>query len=72
MNSDEKQKYTTRLTDIARQLNNFIASLKDQRSGQVKVAKSLKENPIDYYTSRIPDDFPYVLFDETDLTWLES
>lgn len=72
MNSDEKQKYTTRLTDIARQLNVFISSLKGQRSGEVKVAKSLKENPVEYYTSRTLDDFPNVLFDETDLTWLGS
>jgi four helix bundle protein len=40
MNSDEKQKITTRLTDIARQLNNFISSLKSQRSGDVKVARA--------------------------------
>lgn len=72
MNSDEKQKITTRLTAIARQLNNFISSLKGQRSGEVKVAKRLKENPIEYFASRIPDDFPNVLFDDTDLAWLES
>ena len=72
MTSVEKQNHTTRLTDIARQLNIFISSLKSQRSGEITVAKTVKENPVEYYASRIPDEFPHVLFDETDLAWLES
>jgi len=68
----EKQNHTTRLTDIARQLNLFISSLKGQRSGEVTVAKTIKENPVEYYASRISDDFPNILFDETDFAWLES
>lgn len=72
MTSVEKQNHTTRLTDIARQLNIFISSLKSQRSGEITVAKTVKENPVEYYASRIPDEFPNVLFDETDLAWLKS
>jgi four helix bundle protein len=71
MTSTDKQNHTTRLTEIARQLNLFISSLKGQRSGEITVAKTLKENPVEY-TSRYPDDFPNVLFDETDFAWLES
>ncbi len=71
MASAESQKYASQLTDIARQLNLFIASLKGQRSGEITVAKTLRENPVEY-ASRLPDDFPNLLFDESDLAWLES
>ena len=72
MTSSEKQNHTNRLTDIARQLNLFISSLKGQRSGEITVAKAVKESSIEYLTERVPDDFPNVLFDETDFVWLES
>ena len=71
MTSAEKQNHTTRLTDIARQLNLFVSSLKGQRSGEINVAKTVRENPVEY-TSHLPDDFPDTLFDETDFEWLES
>lgn len=72
MLSADSQNYVTRLTDIARQLNLYVSSLKSQRSGEITVAKTVKESPVDYIASRLPDDFPNVLFDETDLAWLES
>ena len=72
MTPSEKQNHTNRLTDIARQLNLFISSLKGQRSGEMTVAKTVKEGSVGYVASRIPDDFPNVLFDETDFVWLES
>jgi len=72
MTSVEKQNHINHLTDIARQLNLFISSLKNQRSGEITVAKAVKESPIEYLTSRLPEDFPNTLFDETDLSWLES
>lgn len=72
MSSVDSQSYVTRLTEIARQLNLYVSSLKGQRSGEITVAKTVKENPVEYLTSRLPEDFPNVLFDETDFTWLES
>ena len=72
MSSADSQTYITRLTDIARQLNLYISSLKGQRSGEIAVAKTMKESPIEYLASRLPDDFPNILFDETDIAWLES
>ena len=71
MSSTDSQSYVTRLSDIARQLNLYVSSLKGQRSGEITVAKTLKENPVEY-ASHIPDDFPSILFDETDFAWLES
>jgi len=64
--------YIAQLTDIARQINLFAASLKGQRSREIIVAKTMKENSVENVASRLPDDFPSVLFDETDFTWLES
>ena len=72
MTPSEKQNRTNRLTDIARQLNLFISSLKGQRSGEITVAKTVKEGPVEYLTSRLPNDFPNTLFDDTDIAWLES
>ena len=70
--SADSQSYVTLLTDIARQLNLYVSSLKGQRSGEITVAKTVEESPVEYITSRLPDDFPNVFFDETDFTWLES
>jgi four helix bundle protein len=72
ISSADSQSYVTRLTDIARQLNLYISSLKGQRSGEITVAKSVKESPVEYLASRLPGDFPEVLFDDTDMAWLES
>jgi len=72
MTSADSQDFITRLTDIARQLNSYVSSLKGQRSGEVSVAKTVKESPVEYITSRIPGDLPDVLFDKTDFSWLES
>lgn len=72
MSSADAQEYVTRFTDIARQLNLYVSSLKSQRSGEVTVAKTLKESPVDYITSRSPDDLANDLFDENDMTWLAS
>jgi four helix bundle protein len=72
ISSADSQSYTNRLTNIARQLNLYISSLKGQRSGEINVAKTVKENPVDYLFTRLPENFPDILFDETDIAWLES
>jgi four helix bundle protein len=66
------QRYASQLTEIARQLNLLVASLKGQRTGEVAVTKTLRESPVEEYTARLPDDFPNLLFDVADLVWLES
>ena len=72
MSSADSQSYVTGLTEIARQLNLYVSSLKGQRSGEITVAKAVKESPVQYLTSRLPEDFPNTLFDDTDIAWLES
>ncbi len=72
MSSVDSQSYVMRLTEVARQLNLYVSSLKGQRSGEITVAKTVKENPVEYLASHLPDDFPNTLFDETEFAWLES
>lgn len=72
MSIADSKNYAAKLTDIARQLNLYISSFKGQRSGEITVAKTVKESPVEYLTSRLPENFPDILFDETDFVWLES
>ena len=72
LSAADSKNYAAKLTDIARQLNLYVSSFKGQRSGEITVAKTIKENPVDYLVSRLPENFPETLFDETDFTWLDS
>ncbi len=47
MSSADTQSYVTRLTVVARQLNLYISSLKGQRAGEITVAKTVKESPVE-------------------------
>jgi four helix bundle protein len=67
MSDQDVQEYTSRLTDIAKQLNSFAESLKTQRSG----GKTVRELAAGYKVD-LPDDVPETLFDDTDLEWLQS
>jgi four helix bundle protein len=67
MSDQDVQEYTSRLTDIAKQLNSFAESLKTQRSGGKTVRELAAEYKVD-----LPDDVPETLFDDTDLEWLQS
>jgi four helix bundle protein len=61
------QEYISNLTDIAKQLNAFAESLKSQRSG----GKTIRELAAEYKVD-LPDDIPEILFDQSDLEWLQS
>ena len=61
------QEYITQLSNIARQLNAFAESLKTQRSGRRTIRELAAE-----YNVELRDDFPEMLFDESDLEWLQS
>jgi four helix bundle protein len=71
MEDTEVRGYVSQLTELARQLNTFVSSLKSQRTGEVKPQKSVRELPASYDASS-PADFPDVLFTERDLVWLQS
>jgi four helix bundle protein len=71
MSPDDSQSFITCLTDIARQLNLYVSSLKGQRSGEISVAKGVREKPADYLVSG-PLDIPDTLFDDADIERLGS
>ena len=67
MSSSDVQEYISRLTDIAKQLNAFADSLKSQRAS----GKTIRELEAEYKVD-LPDDFPEMLFDDSDLESLQS
>ncbi|MBV6449676.1 MAG: hypothetical protein MHPDNHAH_00388 [Anaerolineales bacterium] len=70
MKPDEVEEYVTRLTDLARQLNTFASGLKSVRAEQ-KSKPAVREEQAEYLAITL-DDLPDPLFDETDLSWLNS
>ena len=71
MRAEEVNDYTTRLSEVARQLNIFVNSLKSQRSDNKPAAKAVREPEAEYSVSDwVEDTNP--LFTESELNWLES
>jgi len=69
MSSSVIEEYTSKLTDIARQLNAFAESLKQQRLDSK--TNTMRELAAEYRVD-LPDDCPELLFNDSDLNWLES
>ncbi|MCC6501024.1 MAG: four helix bundle protein [Anaerolineales bacterium] len=67
---DEVEEYVTRLTDLARQLNTFAGGLKVVRAEQ-KSKPAVREEQAEYLAITL-DDLPDPLFNEADLSWLNS
>ncbi len=68
---DEVQKYVAQLTDLARQLNVFVGSLKFQRQAGDSKAAVMRETGAKYSVA-IPDGASSTMFSDDELTWLES
>lgn len=71
MPSRQVQNYASQLTDLARQLNAFAASLKAQRQGNPKQPKTIRESPTEYAIEGT-DDTSTPLFTTEELEWLEA
>jgi four helix bundle protein len=71
MASDQVQDHAARLTDLARQLNSFAQSLKDQRRASHKRSSTARETTATYATDATSST-PDPLFTETELEWLET
>ena len=63
--------YASRLTDLARQLNAFAATLKAQRRGSRTQPKTIREAATEYATDW-PGNAPMPLFTDDELKWLEA
>jgi hypothetical protein len=71
MQTEEVKDYTTRLSDVARQLNTFANSLKSQRKDHKPSSKSVRESGAEYSVNDwIEDATP--LFTDLELDWLAS
>jgi len=66
MKPDHVQDYASHLTEIARQLNSFAASIKEQRSSSSKQPNTVREPTTEY----VIDALPSPLFTDSDLNWL--
>lgn len=71
MQTEEVKGYTSRLSDVARQLNTFANSLKSQRKDNKVSSKSISEPSVEYSINNSPDDSNLV-FSEYELDWLKS
>jgi four helix bundle protein len=71
MNPDEVQNYVNRLTDLARQLNTFVGSLKTVRADQGQETSVVREKQAEYLAINL-DDIPDSLFSEDDLNFLNN
>ena len=65
------QDYVSQLTEMARQLNAFAARLKAQRQESRSKPKAVREPTTEYVTAW-QADFPFPLFTEEDLQWLQT
>jgi four helix bundle protein len=71
MQAGAVKEYTSRLTEVARQLNAFANSLKTQRSESKSQSKTIREPSPDYVVHDGTDD-TLPLFTTDELNWLES
>jgi four helix bundle protein len=71
LTTDLVQKFSEQLTDLARQMNMFIGSIKSLRRSDLadKKSKRIRELQTVYQTNDSPD-WPDELFTKSDLEWL--
>ena len=64
------QAHIEKMSDLARQLNLFVASLKSQKKSVTVQKPILREEKVEYITERITPDAEFITDDE--LIWLAS
>ncbi|HSL42674.1 MAG TPA: four helix bundle protein [Anaerolineales bacterium] len=71
MEAEKVQEYVNRLTDLARQLNTFVSSLKAVRAEQKPKTSAIREEQAEYSAISL-EEIPDPLFSEDNLNWLGS
>lgn len=71
MNADEVKTYVARLSDVARQLNTFAASLKSQRKDTKSKSSTVRESSTEYVVDTWLDD-SMPLFTDLEFDWLTT
>lgn len=67
MRAEEVKSYGSQLSDVARQLNAFVASLKSQKKDNKPQTKSVRESTTEY----LIEDDPSPLFTDNEINQLE-
>lgn len=67
ISSIQGKTYSTQLTELAQQLNSFIATVKQNKAGN-KPTPKIREQQAEYFV----DEYPVLLFDDEDIAWLTS
>ena len=71
MEPAQVQTYVDQLTDVARQLNTFVGSLKTVRAEHKSKSSAVREEQADYLIMEFTD-LPIPLFSDEELDWLQS
>ncbi len=71
MPSTQVQDYASQLSDLARQLNAFISTLKAQRHNNQSKLKSITEAPIHYLDDQ-DNDVSRSLFTDDEFRWIQN
>ena len=71
MKPDEVKIYAARLSDVARQLNAFVNSLKSQRKDHKTLSRTIREQETAYLVDEWLDDL-LPLFTDIELDWLAA
>jgi four helix bundle protein len=70
MASNQVDTYSEKITQLARQLNVFVASIKNQKKNVTVQKPNLREERVEYVTEKIKESDPFISNEE--LTWLAS
>ena len=71
MTGKQVQEYTTKLSDLARQLNTFISNLKTQQLNNRSKSKSMKDAPLHYEIGK-EKDVSNPLFTDEEIQWIQN
>jgi len=67
MTENQVREYSSKLSELARQLNSFISDMKTQQLHR----KSIRDTAVDYVTDQ-DQEIPISFFEEDDLQWIDN
>ena len=67
MTDNQVRDYSSKLSELARQLNSFISDMKTQQLRR----KSIRDTAVDYVTDQ-DKEIPISFFEEDDLQWIDN
>ena len=71
MTENKVREYSSKLSELARQLNTFISELKTQQRGNQSKQRSISDTSDNYATDQ-GNGLSMLLFEEEDLQWIDN